>query len=360
MRRLLTFAAGALVIALLLARYTNKISANPVPVDPGVVRDFENPVRDVGSTISVGEPRSFRNLLIFPLMTERRSGRSFLPIDQAIQRSDLDVKEKGSGEVNTVRVRNNGSSLVFGLAGDMIVGAKQDRMLKSDVLIPAHSGWLEIEVYCTEHGRWTAQTEKFGTTNRVVPGKLRARAAQTESQNEVWAGVAEAKSDLGAAVGGTALRGIYDDDKVQDQTRCYIQELLPVPEASSRTCGVLVAVGDEILCVDIFASHELFLAMWNKLLNSYVLDALRRHSDGGLSSSDARTFVRALEGAEIEARHTPGKGRLYRVNTSDGSGSALVFDEHVVHLDLFPGLSVEERDYAPGSTPNLEFRRNRQ
>jgi hypothetical protein len=359
MRRKPVSAAVVLAAIFSLFSQTQRLPANPIPVGVDYPDVSGNPVRELGANLVVAEPRAYRNLRIFPLLAEDQSGKSFLPIDQAIQRGDLEVKEKGSGEVNTVRVRNNGSSFVFGLAGDMIVGAKQDRMLKSDVLIPAHSGWLEIEVYCTEHGRWTAQTEKFGTINRVVPGELRARAAQTESQSEVWAGVAEAKSELGAAVGGTALRGVYDDDKVQDQARSYVRELLPVPEASARTCGVLVAVGDEILCVDIFASHELFSAMWNKLLNSYVLDALRRHSTGELSSSEAQAFVRSLEDAEIEARHTPGKGRLYRVNTRDGSGSALVFDEHVVHLDLFPGWSGEERDYAPGSTPNLEFRRNR-
>jgi hypothetical protein len=357
MRKLVVLAVAILGLTWVLTARDNRAVANPVPVEVHIPDASGNPIQKLGASLVVAEPKVYRNLRIFPLLAENQSGKSFLPIDRAIRKGDLEVREKGSGEVNTVKVRNNGGSLVFGLSGDMIVGAKQDRMLKEDVLIPAHSGWLELEVYCTEHGRWTAQTEKFGSISRVVPGALRARAAQTESQSEVWDGVAEAKSSLGTATGGTALRGLYDDPKVQEKAQDYVRELMPVPGTSARTIGVLVAVGDEVLCVDVFASHSLLADMWDKLLNSYAIDAMSRSATGRLSLDDARAFIRSLEDADIESRSTSGKGRLYRVTTGEGSGSALVHDGDVIHLDLFPGHSAPKYDYRPGSTPNLEFRR---
>jgi len=355
MNKILVITAIVVAGLLLTGRSGNRATANPLPVE--IASGPENVIRELGASLAVAEPKAYRNLRIFPLLAENQSRTSFLPIDRAIQRGDLEVREKGSGEVNTVRVRNNGGSLVFGLSGDMIVGAKQDRMLKEDVLIPAHSGWLELEVYCTEHGRWTTTTGSFGTIGKVVPGQLRARADQTESQSEVWAGVAEAKSSLGSGTGGTALRGLYDDPEVQEKAQDYVRELMPVPGTSARTIGVLVAVDNEVLCIDVFASHELLAAMWNKLLNSYAIDAMSRHGSGRLSLEEARDFIRSLESADIESRSTPGKGRLYRVTTDEGSGSALVHDGNVVHLDLFPGRTGPKREYDQGSTPNLEFRR---
>jgi len=229
MNKLVVTMIVLLGLAWVLTARSGRVVANPLPVgieDPDI---SGSPVRELGAKLVVAEPKVYRNLRIFPLLGEKQSEKSFLPIDRAIQRGDLEIKEKGSGEVNTVKVRNNSGSSVFGLAGDMIVGAKQDRMLKEDVLLPPHSGWLDLEVYCTEHGRWIAQTERFGTINRVATGALRATAAQTSSQSEVWAGVAEAKSALRAEGGGSALRGIYDDNQVQEQAKEYLQELMPVP-----------------------------------------------------------------------------------------------------------------------------------
>jgi hypothetical protein len=44
------------------------------------------------------------------------------------------------------------------------------------------------------------------------------------------------------------------------------------------------------------------------------------------------------------------------VNTGEGSGSALVLGDDVVHVDLFPDRAAKGHDYQ-GPTPNLEFRR---
>ena len=351
--------AGILLSVLLLVRaQSGRLDANPIPVD---VRPEPNaePIIGLGDAIRVGEPWQYRNLSVFPLsLTDYAEPAGVLSnvvtLDRAIDRGIVEVKEKGSGDVNTVRLRNRGQVHVFGLAGDMIVGAKQDRMLQHDVLIPPESGWLEVEVYCTEHGRWTAQTEKFGSIQRVVPSAVRARAAQTESQNEVWAGVAEAKSALGDRSGTSALQSIYSDPKVQERSQSYLDKLLPMPGSSHRTVGVLVAVGDEILCVDLFATHGLLDAMWEKLLRSYVMDALSRKGEGRLTARAARDFLRGLADAEAETRSTPGAGRVYRVTTPDASGSALVYDRQVVHLDLFPDSPKLDRD---GPTPSLEFRR---
>jgi len=342
-------------------RFANvAVRANPVPVPVDVQPPqvyAENPINQLGAELQVGEPYHYRNLSIFPVSNSSwtQSSRGFLTIDRAIQRGEVELKEKGYGEVNTVSVKNKGKSYVFGLAGDMIVGAKQDRMLQHDVLVPPHSGWLELEVYCTEHGRWHAQTDNFGSIQRAVPSQLRAKAAQTESQSEVWAGVAEAKEALGDRAGTSALQSIYSDKKIEEKSRAYLDELLPVPRRSDKTVGALIAIGNRLVCLDVFSDHQLFSDMWEKLLRSYVMDALSQPEQGSLSIADARGFIRSLGQADLDTRSTPGSGTLYRVRADEGSGSGLVFDDQVVHLDLFPDGAKIQPDRGP--TPNLELRR---
>jgi hypothetical protein len=286
----------------------------------------------------------------------RLAGPDYVTLDRALDRNLVEIREKGSGEVNTVRVRNLGRSHVFGLAGDMIVGARQDRMLRNDVLIPPKSGWLDVEVYCTERGRWHATSEKFGGIERVVPAQVRTRAARTESQSEVWAGVSRMKDDLADAAPTSALQSIYADSGIDARSRGYLDELRPLPRKSSSTVGVLVAVGRRIVCLDIFAEHDLFSAMWDKLLRSYVMDALSLSGSGRLDRDEAEDFLRSLNSADLRARPTAGAGRLYRMSTTRGAGSALLFRREPVHLDLFPDTGFE-RGEPDEWTPRLDIRR---
>jgi hypothetical protein len=349
----------AVGLGMFMLHLTNgALTANPVPVPDGRRPIYsDNPVGRLGAELGVGESYQYRNLSIFPLLSsETVSDRKIVTLDRAINRGLVEVREKGYGEVNAVRVKNNGKSYVFGLAGDMIIGAKQDRMLQHDVLLPPHSNWLEVEVFCTEHGRWQEQSDKFGSNQRVVPGVLRAEAARTGSQAGIWDGVAEAKGKLGDAAGTTALKSIYSDKAIERKSQEYLDELLPVPSRSTQTTGVLVAIGDRIVCLDVFGDHQLFSDMWEKLLRSYVMDALSQTANGELGLRDAREFVGSLGTADLDVRSTPGAGTLHRVSTDAGSGSGLVFENQIVHVDLFPAGTKPQMDtHEP--TPNLQLRR---
>src|ERR1035441_11056658 len=54
-------------------------------------------------------------------------------------------------------------------------GGRQDRVLTTDLILPAHSGKLPISSFCVEQGRWTRRgnepAEQFGTSDKVVAFK---------------------------------------------------------------------------------------------------------------------------------------------------------------------------------------------
>lgn len=66
-------------------------------------------------------------------------------------------------------VVNHADSPVLLLDGEELVGALQDRVLNSTVLLPAHA-WLMIPVNCVEEGRWGSRSPAF-------PGRLPRRLA---------------------------------------------------------------------------------------------------------------------------------------------------------------------------------------
>lgn len=109
-------------------------------------------VEDYLKRINIGSPVEYRNLKIYPLeMTAILKTEDFITLDEAMDKGWLKIREIGSGNVNQVEIKNNGNVPVFILTGEMITGAKQDRMIKEDILLPSNSGWVEVDVYCVEH-----------------------------------------------------------------------------------------------------------------------------------------------------------------------------------------------------------------
>ncbi|MCX6844100.1 MAG: hypothetical protein NTX53_17695 [candidate division WOR-3 bacterium] len=309
---------------------------------------------DLLSRIKVGSPSSYKNLTLFPLVGSASSYTGIRLLDEAIRSGQVKVQEKDGGQVNTVRMRNTGKTYVFGMAGEIVSGAKQDRMLQDDVLLPSGSNWLDVPVFCTEHGRWTGSSLSFGTKGYVASGQVRERASQTRSQQEVWDAVDAAHAGLGVATPSRAFAKVYEDKGAQEQAQPYLDKFDGLPALFPGAIGVAVVVGSRIVCVDAFVSSELFRKMWPKLLRSYVIDAMQTQPQGKLTAKQVQQFIRSAAGAEVTSQPTAGAGTLQRLSAPSASGSALVFKKAIVHLDLFPDANPETDD---GPVPRLDVRR---
>ncbi|MGQ9534010.1 MAG: ARPP-1 family domain-containing protein [bacterium] len=304
--------------------------------------------------IRVGTPVEYKNLKIFPLeINTPLTFKDFMTLDEAMDRGWIKIKEVGSGVVNTVQIKNNGEQPVFILTGEMITGAKQDRMIKADVLLPSNSGWIEVEVYCVEHGRWVSVSNEFKSEGFVVPNAVRQRAKICESQTDVWDEVARTQDKLGiSSVTGT-VRANYEDKSVQKAIEDYTAVFKKVPQLSKSTIGVVVTTGDKIICFDLFASNSLLNKFWKKLVKSYAMDAIRNEKSS-VTKSDIEDFIETFEDAKFVSVGTPGLGDLLTIESSNGKGSCLVYEKAVVHMDFFPS----DDNLRDDSGWRLDFRRD--
>ena len=103
--------------------------------------------------------------------------------------------------------------------------------------------------------------------------------------------------------------------------------------------GVVVVVNGQIICADLFGSHKLLSAMWDKILRSYCMEAI--NSDNGqrgmyVEKEDVQRLLRRARQAGMEYCSTPGTGSLLSINSRQVSGSALVWRNRLLHGDLFP------------------------
>ena len=111
--------------------------------------------------LRVGEPLCYESLSVFPLFAERSENVEYrLSVDALADESIL-IEEVGEGgSVPELSVENKGDTRVLFLEGEELVGAKQNRILNTSVLVAAHSK-IKIPVSCVEQGRWAPQVTLF-------------------------------------------------------------------------------------------------------------------------------------------------------------------------------------------------------
>ena len=65
---------------------------------------------------------------------------------------------------------NNSKRPLLLLAGEIVTGGKQDRVIAKDRIVPAGGDPVDLSVFCIEPGRWTESSEKFGATAKTSTG----------------------------------------------------------------------------------------------------------------------------------------------------------------------------------------------
>ena len=304
--------------------------------------------------LQVGPPKRHANLTLYPIFADGVTVPNVdLTLDEAMDRCLLEIRELKSAEVNRALLVSRAKEPIFVMGGEMLTGAKQDRIVGDDLIVPPGAE-LPIAVFCVEHGRWVVKSDAFASASFLATSEVRkARAAA--DQREVWNQVAAEQERLAAPSATGALQSVQDSEEVQDQMAPYKRALSDFPTDTVRARGVVACVGDEIIAADLFGSRAVFAQLWPKLLDSYVIDAVGR--DAGGRAPDAVQIKRWLTGLANAGRgwrKTPGSGDLYVLEGRSLVGSALLYGGGVVHMELFAKDSPDRVRFN-----RLEFRRER-
>src|SRR4051794_9813843 len=184
--------------------------------------------------IRVGNPTCHESLTVFPLYAEPNGQVEYLLSDEALQAGSVTVQEVSEGgSVPNLLVENKGDRRVLFLEGEELVGAKQNRILNSSVLLPAKSR-TKIPVSCVERGRWAYKSSHFGSEGRHSPSKMRytVRSSVTASlmdgaghrsdQGKVWSEVDAQQSLHGVASPTAAMADTYV--AIQDKINVYVDQ----------------------------------------------------------------------------------------------------------------------------------------
>ena len=131
-------------------------------------------VATVLATILTGEPVTHGALAVIPLLATNLDDPDWLTLEEAGDRARVtEVSEAGS--VPFLQVANGAAQPLLLLDGEELIGAKQNRILNTTVLVAAHAE-VTIPVSCVEQGRWAiAAASSARATPRSTPPSARER-----------------------------------------------------------------------------------------------------------------------------------------------------------------------------------------
>jgi hypothetical protein len=126
----------------------------------------------------IGRKQSYRNLSIYPLLSGYTTGLEYITLDEALVENLIEVVEVSEeGAVPELKVVNKSPCMILILDGEELVGAKQNRIVNSTILVEGKSNTL-IPVSCVEQGRWAYESLAFSSEERLMAAQIRARKSE--------------------------------------------------------------------------------------------------------------------------------------------------------------------------------------
>jgi len=90
--------------------------------------------------MTVGQPRTFAGLTVYPLTGGSRGEPAYTTLDDALRAGTARVTEvDAGGRVPELAFENDGDRPVLVVDGEELVGAKQNRIVNLTILAPAKS-----------------------------------------------------------------------------------------------------------------------------------------------------------------------------------------------------------------------------
>ncbi len=332
---------------------------------------YEKNVRQAVGTLRPGAPMSDGPLCILPLRSDAKVGARYVLLEQAISRGTLTITEVSeAGSVPYLQAVNQGPWPVLIFDGEELVGAKQNRIANATILVSV--GKSVLPVSCVEEGRWSHRSAGFSAgayashptlrrqkerqvfeSSRLAAARSEAEAASAPSSEEaqllrarrfmsdqgrVWDEVGRSSHRLGSDSPTMAMADAYETGKsdLEKTMHAFALDASCVPD---DTVGTMVFLGGQFVCMDVLRPAKRFLRLYPKLLRGYALEALLHKApvakDFDPEAAAYRLFAEILE-AHVDEQAAADLGYDLRLETKRVSGSALVWEEELVQLSMFP------------------------
>ncbi len=261
-------------------------------------------VMDFFKEIKVGAKQNHRNMTLYCLLSADQAPVDFITLDAALATDALSITEiSEGGSVPELKVNNKSDHKILLLDGEELVGAKQNRVLNTTILIAPNSE-TNIPVSCVEQVvAWDEIEKKYER-------------------------MAEAPSPT------MAMADLYESHR--DATASYLPAFRPV----FNQVGIIVFIDGSLAGIEILNKFLSFRENHSKLVKSYVMNALETAGIDNKPNHQAlrckaTKLIQSAHLAGVEQRQSVALGNDLRMESEKFIGSGMEFEEQVLQLSIF-------------------------
>ena len=308
-------------------------------------------------SIRLGQPIIFKNMAMAPLFDGPDTLFTYLTMKSALAKGFVEITEVSEGgSVPNLKVINRGDQPVLLLDGEEVKGAKQNRIINTSILLAAKSETV-IPVSCTEQGRWNYTSRAFSESGHFMPARSRSskservyanlmsRKSYDAEQGAVWNEVASYHESLQTSSRSGAMSDAYE------QREADLSAYLGAFPIQPGQKGMVMLINGQPAGADFLSAPDAYADVHEKLVKSFAVEAIIRPARE-ISADDlpieAYSFLRSLGEAAETGFDPVGLGEDLRYDSLRSGGAALVYENTVVHLNIYP------KAWARGRTPEQE------
>ena len=314
---------------------------------------MQNLIKQYIDGIKIGNAQFYKNLGVFPLVSDYALDLDYLTLDEALDQDAIDVVELDHyGSVPELKVVNKSDIMILILDGEELVGAKQNRIVNTTILV-AGKDTVVIPVSCVEQGRWSYDSHKFSSQKRVMPSRMRAGKSEqvkfslkvsgnfTADQSAIWNDISAQALRMDAGSPSGAMSEIYKkkDHSIKDYTGHF--------SLTGSQIGAVFAINGQVVGMDCFGKAATFEKVFEKLVESYALDAIDTpESKKGpkIDKDQAAKFLQSPAACNVEPHPSVGLGTDCRLDSKSITGFALAHNDRILHLSAFSRREIDDKE----------------
>jgi hypothetical protein len=289
----------------------------------------------------VSEPLIKNNLSVFFLSAEEKKIDNYLCFSQALKKDLVSVNEVNErGSVRYLKLSNKSNQKILVLESELITGnaLKQDRVVDRTTLVPENAT-IMLQVSCCEKNRWSpAVANNLSVSDTLFFSKGRLdnsidiyEKSKTD-QFKIWDNISERLKDFKIKSFTGSTEEIYQKRKND------IEDLLLSFKPKFNSLGVAIAIGNQIISIDIFSDSNIFNIYFPRILRSVIIDSYtKKPYQNIICKENVYKLLRQFEKSQKKLHKSPGGclGEEIKFNNNQVVGSCLHYNDMMIHFSGF-------------------------
>lgn len=292
------------------------------------------------SNLELGLVQEFKDMAVIPLFSKLK-GPQYLTLKEALEQDLLIITEVDeSGIVGELEVKNMANIPVLLLDGEEIVGAKQNRIINTTILVAAGTE-ITIPVSCTERGRWSYKSRRFHYSDVIADHRVRRNKSHTvqqslrnrgnfqSDQRLVWEDINQISCQAQVLSETSAMKDVYKSrgSDLEEYTKAF-----PYQENQK---GLIVIINGEIIGLESLSSSKAYKLLHDNLIKSYALEAALLENMDEKKNDNITDFLLKTRNSSESKHKSIGYGYDHRYKEESLIGSSLIYQNNVIHTAFF-------------------------